>query len=642
MPGGKSVVTYHPGLEGLRGLCLLGVLFFHAPFDWMGGGFLGVSTFFSLSGYLITSLLLAEWARTDGIDFAAFWRRRLRRLLPALWLAVAATLATAPWWISEWSRERLGWDGLSSLLFVSNWRFMSPDYAYSMIFDDASALQHTWSLGIEAQYYLLFPFFVAVVLNRGGTGLLAVSVAALALLSTIVCWLSGAGAEATYRAYYGSDARAAEILAGALLALVQARRGRGIVAGWRATLSGAVGLLLVLASWVVVDLQATWLYRGGFAVYALLSVAVIAAVTAPDLLLSRLLSIGPLRWLGRISYGAYVYHWPLFLFLDEERLGLSLPIVFFLRCAVTLGLADLSYRWIEAPVRYGAAAWLSWRRVALVGMATVLLALAGDPAVHDAVRQWRQSPSAGLAGDSGEATAVFAMFGDSSAVTLLPAVRRWLDRTGAGTVDGNLDNGCSIVDRGMRLARPGWSRVPDQCRHWRQRWRSTLESSPAQIAVVLAGVWDVVDRRLPGENTVRTFGDPIFDDLFRRQVEEAVSIFDDLGTRVVWLTCPRLRFAPGEEPFDHVAASDARRVETMNAILREVAAARPEAMRIVDLAAHMESLPGGVFDERIRHDGVHYTRQGRIELAEWLGPELLKIAGQVVEGVSVKAAAEAR
>ena len=158
--------AHSAGLEGLRGLCLVAVLCFHAPFEWMSGGFLGVSTFFTLSGYLITRILLVEWCETGRIDYRKFWYRRLRRLTPALWLAIAATLASGDLWLSESSRERLAGDALSSLFFVANQRFMSPDYAYSMIFDNPSVFQHCWSLAIEAQYYLVFPLLISVVMWR--------------------------------------------------------------------------------------------------------------------------------------------------------------------------------------------------------------------------------------------------------------------------------------------------------------------------------------------------------------------------------------------------------------------------------------------------------------------------------------------
>ena len=131
--------TYSAALDGLRGVCLVGVLLFHAPIALIQGGFLGVSTFFTLSGYLITGLLLAEWEGSGSINFLDFWRRRLRRLLPALWIAAVCILATSIWWIPEANRTRLTWDTISSLLFASNWRFMDPEYAYTRIFSDPSA-----------------------------------------------------------------------------------------------------------------------------------------------------------------------------------------------------------------------------------------------------------------------------------------------------------------------------------------------------------------------------------------------------------------------------------------------------------------------------------------------------------------------
>jgi len=213
---------YLPALDGLRGACLLAVLLFHSGFAWMSGGFLGVSTFFTLSGYLITTLLLAERAAHGRISLRRFWERRLRRLLPAALLTIALLVASARFWLPPAQREHLAEDALATLFYVVNWRFMSPQYAYNLIFTDPSPFQHFWSLAIEGQFYLVFPLLVGLVVRLGGgTRALALLCTLLTLASMAVALARPSLADAQHRLYYGADARAGELLIGALLAIAQ-------------------------------------------------------------------------------------------------------------------------------------------------------------------------------------------------------------------------------------------------------------------------------------------------------------------------------------------------------------------------------------------------------------------------------------
>jgi len=256
----RSKLGYSPALDGLRAVCLTGVLLFHAPFEWMSGGFLGVSTFFTLSGYLIATLLLREWEGTGRIDLAAFWERRLRRLGPPLWLGVAGVVATAPWWLPASTRDRLLADAATTLAYVSNWRFMSPEYAYARLFSDPSPLQHSWSLSIETQYYLVFPFALLLCLRRSR----AATPIALLLLAVVAASIAAAvtdpgDADAINRVYYGTLARAAEPLAGALLALALARGADGSErVGRLLTVAAPIAAIAMVAAWSI----SRWARRG--------------------------------------------------------------------------------------------------------------------------------------------------------------------------------------------------------------------------------------------------------------------------------------------------------------------------------------------------------------------------------------------
>ena len=270
--------TYQPALDGLRAFAVLSVFAYHLDAGWMRGGFLGVDTFFVLSGFLITSLLIGEWARRGGISFAGFWTRRARRLLPALLLVLLAVAAFAVLEAPAEQLDRLRGDGLATLFYGANWRFIESGQSYFDLFSEASPLRHMWSLAIEEQFYLVWPLitFACLRLARGRHWLLA-----------LVC---GAGAGASIatmatlydpsdpsRAYYGTDGRAHLLLIGAGLALILARWSPGRVARSTVNAIGLAGAVTCVAFWVWVPDTASWMYRGGYAVFGLCVAAVITS-----------------------------------------------------------------------------------------------------------------------------------------------------------------------------------------------------------------------------------------------------------------------------------------------------------------------------------------------------------------------------
>ena len=260
----RSRLEHLPALDGLRGACLAAVLLFHSGFGWMSGGFLGVSTFFTLSGFLITTLLVAERSATGTVSLRRFWERRLRRLLPASLLTIAAIVATAPLWLAPSQREHLAEDALATLFYAVNWRFMSPEYAYNLIFTDPSPLQHFWSLAIEGQFYVVFPLIVALVLRAGGGTRALGAFCIVATVASVGVALASPSLEAAqHRLYYGTDARAGELLIGALLAL--ALRARGAAAWSALRVAGPVAGLLIVVAWIFATVGDAWLYRGGCA-----------------------------------------------------------------------------------------------------------------------------------------------------------------------------------------------------------------------------------------------------------------------------------------------------------------------------------------------------------------------------------------
>ncbi len=362
-----SSSSYVPGLDGLRALAVIAVLLYHASPDLMPGGFLGVEVFFVLSGYLITSLLLAEWQRQQQINLRGFWLRRLRRLLPAVLAVLVVTLAFAALFLPDELAE-LRPQALAALAYVSNWQQILQQTSYFESVGRPPLLRHLWSLAVEEQFYLIWPplLFVGLRLSRGNERPLLAAALGTAFASCLLMALLYQPDADPSRVYYGTDTRASGPLIGAALALIW-RPG----AAWRTRFPRAVELVglvalvaLVLAATRVSEYDAH-LYRGGFLAIDLASVLVIAAVTLPGgRLAAPAFAWPPLIWIGLRSYSIYLWHWPVF---DLTRPQLDVPLdglpLTVLRLAVTVLLAELSFRAVEAPVRRGALghAWQTWR-----------------------------------------------------------------------------------------------------------------------------------------------------------------------------------------------------------------------------------------------------------------------------------------
>ena len=359
------------GLDGLRAVAVIAVVLYHADVPFMPGGFLGVDVFFVLSGFLIPSLLLVELDRTGRVDFGRFYLRRARRLLPALLavLAVSAVLvATVAYDVAASFRRDLP----GALLYVSNWSNIVTQTSYFEFIGRPPILKHLWSLAIEEQFYLVWPAVAVFAYRWRGAravGLVALGGAVLSTVAMLVGSVAGdmpTGNDPS-RLYFGTDTHAMGILVGAALAVVW-RPGRTspvlprqvqlVIGG-----AGVLGLLGLVAAFAMLGEYSAFLYRGGFLVVALLSAVVVAAASHRGVPFGRWLGMRPMRWVGERSYGIYLWHWPLFL---VTRPGVDLPVdglfAFALRIGLLLGVAELSYRYLEMPVRRGALGRL-WQRV---------------------------------------------------------------------------------------------------------------------------------------------------------------------------------------------------------------------------------------------------------------------------------------
>jgi peptidoglycan/LPS O-acetylase OafA/YrhL/CubicO group peptidase (beta-lactamase class C family) len=354
--------SYLPGLDGLRAFAVVAVLLYHAGYD-VSGGYLGVESFFVLSGFLITTLLMADQRQHGRIRIGEFWIRRARRLLPALIVTLLGTLLLSAVLLPG-ELQRLGADTLAALLYVMNWKLIIAQQAYFDPLSRPSLIQHLWSLAIEEQFYLLWPLACAAGLRLlRPAGFRAAVLAAALASSLLMAAMYDAGTEIS-RIYYGTDTRASALLIGAALALIWTHdRRQSPKRRWYTALEGAgvLALAIVLASYIWLQEQHPLLYLGGFQLVAVATAIVITATTAPGArLLPALLEARPLRWLGRRSYSLYLWHWPIFLLIAPEAVE-PWPrwSVDMLRMGLTVVLAAASYRFVEQPVRtHGfAGAW---------------------------------------------------------------------------------------------------------------------------------------------------------------------------------------------------------------------------------------------------------------------------------------------
>jgi peptidoglycan/LPS O-acetylase OafA/YrhL/CubicO group peptidase (beta-lactamase class C family) len=353
----QAHVPYLPGLDGLRALAVIAVLLYHADLG-IYGGYLGVESFFVLSGFLITAILLADWRAHQRIHLKAFWARRARRLLPALLLALAGTLVLTALLLPDRLAE-LTRDTLAALGYATNWYLIAREQSYFDAVERPPLLQHLWSLAIEEQFYALWPLIVAVALRfLRVRGLLALTLIAALASAILMGALYEPGADPS-RIYYGTDTRAAALLLGAALALLRAP-GRDATPSRRVgvalDIAGLLGLGGLLLAYARLHEQHPLLYYGGFGLVDLATAVIIVAATYPAArLLPWLLERQPLRWIGLRSYGIYLWHWPIFML---TRPGIDVSgdswLLQALRFALVCALAALSYALVEQPIRRGA------------------------------------------------------------------------------------------------------------------------------------------------------------------------------------------------------------------------------------------------------------------------------------------------
>jgi peptidoglycan/LPS O-acetylase OafA/YrhL len=414
----KRNQRYMPGLDGLRAIAVLSVIAFHLGFGWAPGGLLGVGIFFTLSGYLITDLLLAQVAQRGHIKLGAFWLARARRLLPALFVMLTIVAA----WVTIFGPaqpDQFRKAVFSAVFYVNNWQQIFGNISYFARFGPEGPLNHLWSLSVEEQFYIVWPFLlllgVKLVHERPlGSGVrprLAVLTVVLALFATIEMAVLYHPSLDPSRIYYGTDTRAGGLLFGAALAMVwpSRRLNQRIAPQARNLLDGlgVLGLLTIaLMIWQVGEFS-SFLYQGGFLVLSLATVLVLMPLAHPACRLGRVLGVLPLRWVGVRSYGIYLWQTPIIVLTSPQGPHGQSLVRDALQLAAILAVAALSWRLVEEPIRHGAigrffarrrAVGWSWEtfappmRTAIVASGLVLvIAAAGMAGLNSASAEGEQT-----------------------------------------------------------------------------------------------------------------------------------------------------------------------------------------------------------------------------------------------------------
>ncbi|MEP7112620.1 MAG: acyltransferase, partial [Ilumatobacteraceae bacterium] len=375
--GGEQPRAHIAALDGLRGLAVIAVLLFHA--GKLQGGFLGVDLFFALSGFLITSLLLAEVDRRGRVNVVAFWGRRFRRLLPAVLLLLAAVTVVTTIVATLPERAATLDDGPWAQAYLANWHAIAGHRDYWASFELPRMFGHLWSLAIEEQFYLVWPLVVAFIAWRSRNAHRTVIVVCVVTsVASLLLMIALFNPKNPTRVYIGTDTRASGLLLGALFATAPLRAAVGRftsrLAGWFNAAAALVAIAIGLF-WCLVDgPSSTWLFRGGLFAHSLLSAVLIAGCASrPNSAVPRSIGWAPLRITGVLSYSLYLWHWPIYALLSEQRTGMSGWSLIGLRIAVSFAAAAISKVLIEDPVRFRAT-WARGRQgiVTLVGVSAAV------------------------------------------------------------------------------------------------------------------------------------------------------------------------------------------------------------------------------------------------------------------------------
>jgi len=668
-----------PALDGLRGIAVVIVLMYHHSITWMTGGELTVSMFFTLSGFLITRLMVAEWGSSGSISLRRFYERRARRLFPASFIVLF--LVALVWTLFPGSGRRLAvWEWFSGLAYFENIYLQAAGKDYGGLFGLGNPLQHLWSLSLEEQVYLVFPVLCLIVLRAQG----AVSRNAWRLFFVLAGLAAGAIAlGAWYRvdppvwtkipgldaqctgsscAYYATEVRVGEFLLGAAFGVLWMvwPRVRAITHFLRGRVAAIVSwpiLVVAYIVWFTVGWQNEWghlFFPWAVLVNGLITLVLIAFAVAGSGV-CRFLSWRPIAWLGHVTYTTYLVHWPMFLLWDSWRLDPDLPRLrvpgtnfvtvdhfwmFIGKAGSTMIVVALIYYLVENPVRLRRM-WVGGRLfvwlavLAVVGAAIVVVGIDRRASADDVLSQLDAEALAlqnqaladlpDLGSDAPQRSVVdpelparILLVGDSQSWVLASGLDDWEADRGVQVVPSP-GVGCGIGEN-TPIEYLG---IEQDARPGCSQWRATLPKITAKFRpnaiVVVGGAADLSNRRIGGSSSWSHIGQPLYDEWLLDQFATFIDAIHVEGARILWFSSPDIdpRYVAGQTGTPPFDEANPDRARRYNELIEEFAAEDPRVV-FVDFAAAVNAHPGGQFESKMRPDGAHIDLAHAPELVEWI------------------------
>ncbi len=631
----SAAAAYVGGFDGLRAIAVAAVVVFHFAPTVLPGGFLGVDVFFVVSGFLISRLVVREIAGSGTLSRRDFWARRARRLLPALVTVTIAVLIAAAISFSDTEMHDLRAQALGTLFYCANWVIIHQNGNYFATLGRPSPFLHMWTLAVEEQFYIVLPLVFFATRRALVRHPVRASVIALigAVASTIWMAVLFSPTGDPTRAYIGTDSHAMGLLVGVALGVLAgagpwesfARRVRSNRTATRlAPVFATAALIVILVTMRVADERSTWLFRGGFLVFAVLCALIVAVlVSMPDAGIARVLRTPALVAIGVRSYSLYLWHWPVRVFIGPSS-GLHGAALFAARLAISIVLAEISYRLIEQPFRIGIVARRAGSRPAIAYFAVLTLVAAvlvvtidaPKPLPPTSLSQLRVAPHPAPR----PGTLKVDVFGDSTGLVF--GLGGAYDGKQLNIfVGGDAELGCGIVqtDRvsGDKVLRP-----PPDCRDWATRWQQLLRKDPTARLALMAGAWETLDQRTETGEVIR-YGTAAWTDLIRSSLRLALTLLSSDGRMVSLFEVPCYGAGDANNPLPE--RHDPARIAAVNQIFEDAARTMPH-VEIV----HWRTLvcPNGTRTESIdgvhlwQPDDQHLTLKGATVVWKWWLPQL--------------------
>jgi peptidoglycan/LPS O-acetylase OafA/YrhL len=659
----ETRMGYQPALDGLRALSVIAVILYHAGIDWIPGGFIGVEVFFVVSGFLITSLMIDEQHVSGTVSLKQFWIRRARRLLPALFTMLIASLVAVTFFAKD-SAPDFRQDVLPALGYFSNWwqiYFVDTPYFAA---NSLPMLRHLWSLAVEEQWYVLWPIaFVFVLGNkripRWISALVIGLLAAAVMVGTALAFTADDETRINFL-YLSTITRSSGLLLGAALAciwypwkktVVRFAKVRSVFADVLAL--GALATLGYISA--VIHVADEQLYLGGLGAATVASAVIIAVVVrSGKSLVKRALSFSLLVEIGRRSYGLYLWHWPIFVVAGAQLSTIRLAYAL----TATVIINEVVYQFIETPARKGAIGnWLrqrrqlsAMRRRLPVALTVVVAALVGVTSVQLSGIQARD-----VSVDTGNTDVVFVVpttlpttattavntpvtsttlaklprrmviVGDSQAHSLAVNKPSGIEKTFVIT-NGSID-GCGVYDRGVGIGGTSgkFRRNFANCKGFETKWANSAAQAKADVALVVIGAWEVMDLQINSflfkVNTVPA------DTMFKTQLQRGIDALrkQNVAVALLEVACMRPVESKGGPVPPLPQRGDDTRTGHLNALMREVAAPENDGVYFVNGPKEWCSDPKVANSLSYRWDGVHVYRPGAKLILESIAPAILQI-----------------